>query len=305
MNLDFNEIKVLVIGDFMIDYYFMGQSKRMSPEAPVPVVIKNEEYFRPGGAGNVAINLSSMGANVTCAGIVGNDKWGKELLNELKINKINTDNIEIIDNHITTLKKRIYSNGKQLARIDKEAYLEWSIKNNFNYESYDAVVISDYNKGVINKININANLIIVDPKKEDFSLYKNAKIITPNLKELELASKNKIQNNESIIDSCNKLIQKNNFDYIVAKKGSDGMTIVGKDNFFKHIPAHFVEDPDVTGAGDTVIAVLSIAYAKTNDIEISAKIANMAAAISVSKPGTANVTVSDLMKYDEKSKLFI
>ena len=171
MNLDFNEIKVLVIGDFMIDYYFMGQSKRMSPEAPVPVVIKNEEYFRPGGAGNVAINLSSMGANVTCAGVVGNDKWGNELLNELKINKINTDNIEIIDNHITTLKKRIYSNGKQLARIDKEAYLEWSIKNNFNYESYDAVVISDYNKGFLTDNNLReiakrSNLSFLDTKKD-------------------------------------------------------------------------------------------------------------------------------------------
>jgi rfaE bifunctional protein kinase chain/domain len=107
MNLDFSDIKVLLIGDFMIDHYIIGTSNRMSPEAPVPVVIPDEEYSIPGGAGNVAMNLSAMGANVTCVGIVGNDDWGRKLFSILNNRGINTDNIDIIDNHPTTLKKRV------------------------------------------------------------------------------------------------------------------------------------------------------------------------------------------------------
>ena len=106
-----------------------------------------------------------------------------------------------------------------------------------------------------------------------------------------------INNNDSIINACNKLIKENNFDYVVAKKGDKGMTIVGKHNFIKHIESHKVDNPDVTGAGDTVIATLSIAYSKTNDIEFSAKFANYAASIVVSKTGTANVTIDDLNNY--------
>ena len=296
MNLDFSNIKVLLIGDFMIDHYIMGTSSRMSPEAPVPVVVKKEEYSIPGGAGNVAMNLSSMGANVTCIGVVGNDNWGKKLLSILKNHNINTDYINRVDNHTTTLKQRIYSNGKQVARIDHEKYFEWNPPESFKYIDYDVIVLSDYNKGVINNVNINGDLIIADPKKDNFSVYKNAHIITPNLNELQKASIIKLKDDQSIVDACNDLIQKNNFDYVVAKKGNKGMTVVGKNNFVKNIPAEFVENPDVTGAGDTVISVLSIAYAQTQDIEISAKIANAAAAIVVGKPGTAIVTVNELEK---------
>jgi rfaE bifunctional protein kinase chain/domain len=296
MNLDFSNIKVLLIGDLMIDHYIMGTSSRMSPEAPVPVVVKKEEYSIPGGAGNVAMNLSSMGANVTCIGVIGNDNWGKKLLSILKNHNINTDYINRVDNHTTTLKQRIYSNGKQVARIDQEKYFEWNPPESFKYIDYDVIVLSDYNKGVINNVNINGDLIIADPKKDNFSVYKNAHIITPNLNELQKASIVKIKDDQSIVDACNDLIQKNNFDYVVAKKGNKGMTVVGKNNFVKNIPAEFVENPDVTGAGDTVISVLSIAYAQTQDIEISAKIANAAAAIVVGKPGTAIVTVNELEK---------
>jgi rfaE bifunctional protein kinase chain/domain len=300
ITLDFSDIKVLLIGDFMIDHYIMGTSNRMSPEAPVPVVVKKEEYSIPGGAGNVAMNLSSMGANVTCMGVVGNDNWGKKLLSILKNHYINTDYINRVDNHTTTLKQRIYSNGKQVARIDQEKYFEWNPPESFEYIDYDAIILSDYNKGVINNINISGDLIIADPKKDNFSVYKNAHIITPNLNELQQASRIKIKDDQSVVDACNNLIEKNNFAYVVAKKGNKGMTIVGKNNFVKHIAAEFVENPDVTGAGDTVISVLSIAYAQTQDIEISAKIANAAAAIVVGKPGTAMVTVNEL----EKSSFF-
>ena len=298
MNLDFSDITVLLVGDFMMDHYIMGTSNRMSPEAPIPVVVPEKEYSIPGGAGNVAMNLRTMGANVVCVGFVGDDIWGERLLSLLKNKGINIDGIDIIKNHPTTLKQRIYSDRKQVVRLDTEKIIDWT--SNFlskNLKNYHTCLLSDYNKGVVKNANIDTNILIVDPKKEDFSLYKNAHIITPNLNELQRATKIKIQDDESIVDACTELIEKYNFNYILAKKGVQGMTIVGKDNFVKHIEAHSVKNPDVTGAGDTVISALSIAYAKTQDIELSARFANSAAATAVNKPGTATVTIDEINNY--------
>jgi len=297
MNLDFSAIKVLLIGDLMLDHYIIGKSSRISPEAPVPVVIPEEEYFIPGGAGNVAMNLSSMGADVTCLGVIGDDVFGKKLLSILENEGININQIKTISNHPTTLKQRIYSNGKQVARLDRERLID--IKSDFlsnNINNYNVCILSDYNKGVIKDIKINTDMVIVDPKKDDFSLYKNAHIITPNLNELQRATQIDIEDNQSIIDACSELIKENNFTYVVAKKGAEGMIITGKNNFVKHIKPHYVESPDVTGAGDTVISALSIAYAQSKDIELSAKIANAAAAIVVEKPGTATATIKEVEK---------
>ena len=303
MSLDFSDIKVLLIGDFMLDNYIMGTSNRMSPEAPVPVVIPQENYSTPGGAGNVAINLSAMGANVVCLGVVGDDIWGELLLSNLKNSDINIEKIDIIKNHPTTLKQRIYSNGKQVARIDTEKIFDKRFKiSDYDLDNYDVCIVSDYNKGVIKNTNFHTNLLIVDPKKEDFSFYKNADIITPNLNELQKATKIKIKDDKSIIDACNELIKKNNFNYILAKKGDQGMTIVGKNNFIRHIKAHAIKNPDVTGAGDTVISALSIAYAKTGDIDYSARFANAAAAVVVNKSGTATVTIKEINNYINLNK---
>ena len=297
MKLDFSGINILLIGDLMIDHYIMGTSNRMSPEAPVPVVVPENEYSIPGGAGNVAMNLRAIGANVTCLGTVGNDLWGDKLISTLKNEGINVDGIDVIKNHPTTLKQRIYSDGKQVARLDTEKILEWTPQIlDDNLHNYDACIVSDYNKGVIKDTNIDTNILIVDPKKNDFSVYENANIITPNLNELQKATKIQIQDSQSIVDACTQLIRKHNFNYIVAKRGAEGMTIVGKDNFVKHVEAHCVESPDVTGAGDTVIAALSIAYAKTQDIEFSVNFANSAAAIAVSKSGTATAELEEIDK---------
>ena len=295
MKLDFSDINILLVGDFMLDHYIMGTSDRISPEAQVPVVIPKEEYSIPGGAGNVAMNLSAMGANITCLGVVGDDIWGEKLLSLLSNKGINIDDITIIKDHATTLKKRIYSNGKQVARLDTEQIIDW--KQNFlskNLRNYDACIVSDYNKGVIRNANFDTNILLVDPKKDDFSVYRNAHIITPNLNELQKATSVNITDDQSIIDSCTDLINKYNFGYIVAKKGDRGMTIVGKNNFIQHITPHHVKNPDVTGAGDTVIAVLATVYAQTKDIELSARIANKAAAIVVGKSGTVAINLDDL-----------
>jgi len=299
MNLDFSDIKVLLIGDFMIDHYIIGTSTRMSPEAPVPVVIPGKDYSIPGGAGNVAINLKLMGADVTCIGCVGNDIWGEKLLSILNSSGIKTEEMTVIDNHPTTLKQRIYSNNKQVARLDTEKIINWQ-PNSEVQQNYDIIILSDYNKGVLNNLWFdisNLENVIVDPKKDSFNHYREATIITPNLNELKKASNIDIKDDKSIVDACNQLIKENNFQYIVAKKGNQGMTIVGADNFVKHIKAHAVENPDVTGAGDTVISALSLAYAQTKDIELSAKIANTAAAIVVGKIGTATVTIEEINNY--------
>jgi rfaE bifunctional protein kinase chain/domain len=300
--MDFSNTTVLLIGDFMIDHYIMGTSNRISPEAPVPVVIPRKEYSIPGGAGNVAMNLCAMGANVKCLGVVGDDIWGEKLLYILKNKGVNIDHIDTVKDHPTTLKQRIYSNGGQVARLDTEKILEWNPKiSEHNLCDFDACIISDYNKGVIKNANIDANILIVDPKKDDFSFYQSSHIITPNLNELQRATNIKIESSQSIIDACNELIRKYNFNYIVAKRGDQGMTIVGRENFVKHIKAHNVDNPDVTGAGDTVISALSLAYAKTEDIELAARFANTAAAAAVSKPGTATVTIDEINNYIETS----
>jgi len=293
-DLDFSDITVGLIGDFMIDHYIMGTSNRMSPEAPVPVVIPEKEYSIPGGAGNVAMNLRAMGANVNCIGVVGDDIWGEKLISILNAEGVDTNSISIVKNHPTTLKQRIYSDGKQVARLDTEKIVDWT--PNWSSINCNTCIVSDYNKGVISSIPNIDSITIVDPKKKDFSLYQNATIITPNLNELQRATDLLIKDNESIIDACNELIKKNNFDYIVVKKGSEGMTVVGKNNFFIHINTSPVKNADVTGAGDTVISALSLAYTRTQDIEFSAKIANEAAKIAVSKPGTVSTTIKEVLE---------
>ena len=297
MILNFNNINVLLIGDFMIDQYVLCNSTRMSPEAPVPVLNPEEIYFTPGGAGNVAINLSELGASVTCLGTVGSDKNGKKLKNLLIQKNINVDNLYETDLP-TTLKKRYYLKGKQVLRVDiEEINKYWSPKNlDFDYDKFDIIILSDYNKGVLNNqwfSKIKAKNIFVDPKKDNFSFYSNATIITPNLKELQRAANTEINNNDTLIKVCQSMIKNSNLEYILAKKGDKGISIVGRDGFVKHIDAYKVNDPDVTGAGDTVIAVFSLSFAKTNDVEKSARIANAVAALVVEKKGTAFVTLEE------------
>lgn len=283
----------------MMDTYTYCESNRISPEAPVPIVIPKDVINIPGGAGNVAMNLSKLGAQVTCVGCVGGDHLGLDLINHLNNNNINTEHIYSIGIN-TTNKNRYFSNGKQLMRLDlEEIHENWQPPSlsNFANSNYDVIILSDYNKGVLNNkwfTNLKAKNIIVDPKKDDFSFYKNADIITPNLNELQRVSNSKIKTQNDIIDSCNQIINKSNLKFIVSKRGEKGMIIVGKDNFIKIINAHKVHNPDVTGAGDTVISTLSLAYTKYNDIVKAVEIANAAASIVVGKKGTATASTAEI-----------
>tara|TARA_B100001057_G_scaffold144139_2_gene143949 strand:- start:25837 stop:26766 length:930 start_codon:yes stop_codon:yes gene_type:complete len=309
MQYNFSKIKVLIIGDFMLDRYIMGKSNRISPEAPVPVVIPESEKLIPGGAGNVAVNIASLGANVTCLGNIGDDKWGRVLIKLLNQYKINTDGIETIKNHITTVKQRIYSNNIQVARLDFENKYLWSPKKYALKKikmDYDLIIISDYDKGVIDNKNFSIKKlkeyfksnkkidVIVDPKKNNFGVYKGGNIVTPNLSELKKASKITNFSNKTIIQASKKLIKKHGFDYIISKKGSRGLSVIGKNNLVINIPPEKVLNADVTGAGDTVISVLSLIYNLTKDIELAAKLANKAAANVIKKIGTASIRKNEV-----------
>ncbi|MBT4926140.1 MAG: hypothetical protein HOL62_02560 [Candidatus Marinimicrobia bacterium] len=305
MNLDFSNINVLLIGDLMLDHYIIGTSVRVSPEAPVPVVLPKNEYSIPGGAGNVAMNLRGMGANVSCIGCVGNDSWGKKLISILQKNNIDTQYIEIINSHPTTLKQRIYSDDRQVARIDTEQDRNWvpSVKVEKLYDHYDIIILSDYNKGVFFSpwFKSKKNNVILDPKKKIDHIWSNANIVTPNLNELKIASKLNVDNDKKVVEACRSLMKEfKNLQYIVAKKSERGITIVGRDSYVKHISPYEVKSPDVTGAGDTVIAVMSVVYAETKDIELSVTTANIAASIVVGQSGTATININKIKKLIEK-----
>ena len=299
MNLNFANINVLLIGDFMVDSYFYGKSDRQSPEAPVPVIKKQKIDFSPGGAGNVAMNLKALGANVTCVGYIGKDEPGAALIQFFKNEGIDYSHI-FFEDIPTTQKKRYFSNGIQVIRVDEEEVLnDWRPKSlsKLKMGSFDIVILSDYNKGVLNQgwfKELEFKNIIVDPKKNDFSFYSNARIITPNINELQRTTKIELNDFDSIQRACNEILTKTNLEYIIAKMGDRGMAIAGKRNLFKIIDPHFVESPDVTWAGDTVIASFSLAYTQFRDVELASKIANAAASIAVSKKGTATVKTKEI-----------
>ena len=300
MNFDFCSIKVLVIGDLMIDNYIMGSSSRLSPEAPVPVILPSSNYSIAGGAANVAMNMSSLGAQVSCAGAIGHDSWGEKLLSILDKEGIDTTHINKIKNFNTTLKQRIYSNDIQIARIDNEEILEKKCSfMDENFNNYDVIILSDYNKGVLttNWFQRPKNAtVFLDPKKS-FINFNQCDIITPNLNELKQLSGNNIISENDIKESCKIILKKYNLKYIIAKRGEEGITIIGNNDYIKYLKARFVETPDVTGAGDTVISSISLAFAVTNDIKKSAEFAINASALAVSKPGTATVTIDEINNY--------
>jgi len=300
MSFNFQSIKVLVIGDLMIDNYIIGLSSRLSPEAPVPVIIPNNNYSIAGGAANVAMNMSSLGAQVSCAGVIGDDSWGDKLLSILNEEGIDCTNIDRIKNFNTTLKQRIYSNGKQIARIDNEEYLEQKCSfMDKSFDNYDIVVLSDYNKGVLTTNwfkRPKGTTVLLDPKKS-FINFNQCDIITPNLNELKQLSGEDIASEDDIKESCDKILKKYNLQYIIAKRGGEGITIIGKNDYVKHLKARFVKKADVTGAGDTVISSISLAFAVTNDIVKSTEFAINASGLAVSKPGTATVTINEINNY--------
>lgn len=305
---------ILVIGDVMIDRYYFGTSKRISPEAPVPVLLKQNEKIVLGGAANVAINIKSAKQNVALMSIIGDDKDGEILINTLNQNNIDSSFIIKDKERCTIVKNRfIGQNNIQMFRFDEEIVEE--LQDNINEKifellekyisKFDIVVISDYNKGLLNSENTkkiiqianNSNVkTLVDVKEPKYEKYRNAFLIKPNLEELHNITKMKVDTEEEVLQAAKTLLNQTNCKYVLATRGKDGMTLVGK-NVKKHIKCLSREVYDVTGAGDTVISYLAVGLSNNIDILDTIQIANYAAGIGVSKMGTYAVKIEEIKKY--------
>ena len=233
---------------------------------------------------------------------IGGFAWKPEIINILKNEGINCERIEIIKKHQTTLKKRIYSNGQQKVRIDREEIIQWE-PSELNFKEYDIIILSDYNKGVLMSDwfdVLEAELIVADPKKKDFNFYKNSNIITPNLNELNSALNVDLNSGQDINRYCNSLVNSLNLEYLISKRGENGIHVFGKNEFSYNVQAHIINNPDVSGAGDTVIAIISLFYFLTKDIIFSTNIANYGASLVVGKEGTSFVNYNELESFISK-----
>lgn len=302
-----NSAKVLVVGDIILDQYIYGETNRISPEAPVPVVrVKNIEE-RPGGAANVALNVASLGLNVQLLGITGNDEFSMRLESILKQKNVNCHFIRK-DNFPTIIKRRVLSQHQQLIRLDYENDLN-TIKTNSLVEKYiellestDVVVLSDYAKGglveverLIKHAREKEIPILVDPKSKDFGCYKTANILTPNEKEFEVIVGD-CGTDDELIARGESLREELKLDALLITRGEKGMVLIQKNKSVLHHKSVAHEVFDVTGAGDTVIAVLAASIASNIPLEIAILLANTAAGLVVEKLGTATITTDEINK---------
>ena len=311
----FTQAKVLVVGDIMVDHFIRGQVARISPEAPVPVVDVRSDHLLWGGAANVMNNIHAMGGRVYGVGVVGGDDTGRRLLAELAAKDIATMGIFVEDRRPTTLKTRIVAQGQQVVRFDRESRVpvsEEAIAGIIDYmESLrgdlGAVVISDYSKGVVTpsliegvrRIFAGSTVVVcVDPKKNDFSLYRDFDIMTPNHHEASRAVGFEITDRSSLVKAGRELIRKYGFRALLVTRGEEGMSLFERDGTIRHteFPAEAREVFDVTGAGDTAIGVFALAMASGATFREAAFMANRAAGIAVGKVGTATVTRKELKR---------
>ena len=300
--------KITVIGDVMIDWYLHGESSRISPEAPVPVVNFKESKFQLGGAANVANNLKHLEIEPFLIGAVGKDHFGLLLKEHLKAEKIKF-NLLSEKSFQTICKQRLMSSNQQLARIDYEKYFHGSkltnIFNTFikNIAKTDLIIVSDYGKGTVfnaRKLIQSARKlkkkILIDPKGKDFKKYKGANLITPNKAEFENIM-GKVGSKRDLVNKAKKMLEHLNLESLIVTLGSEGMYVLTKSN--KKIIGDFInaypqEVFDVSGAGDTTISALGAALSEGNDIFSAAEFANLAASISVSKLGTSTVSKDEV-----------
>lgn len=301
----FNNAKVAVIGDVMLDRYWKGQSNRISPEAPVPVVRVTNREDRAGGAANVALNISSLGAHCELIGIVGEDEAAEKLENLVRSKKIKP-NFVFSKNHPTITKLRILCRNQQLLRLDFEDPFNDIPKDKFftafnNIDPETKVLIcSDYGKGSLNVIQeliqkaraLNMK-ILIDPKGTDFNRYRGATMLTPNMSEFE-AVVGKVKDNQDLEQKALKLIADFDLECLLVTRSEDGMSLIRPNMSAVHLPTRAQEVYDVTGAGDTVIGVLGASLAAGADLVEACEIANRAAGIVVGKLGTSTVSTEEL-----------
>ena len=301
----FSDAKVLVIGDVMLDRFWHGAATRISPEAPVPVVKVAGIDDRPGGAGNVAINLAALGVETTLSGLVGDDEHAKQLRSVVEAKGVGWSVMPCPAD--TIIKLRVLSRNQQLIRMDFEAPLDDFADESFlQYASnliaeHDVVLLSDYAKGTLTNIEALISAcralntpVLVDPKGADFSRYAGATLITPNLSEFEAVVGACHQDDAVISARARDLCDQHGFDAVLVTRSERGMTLQSKVGEPLHLPALAREVFDVTGAGDTVISAMAAGLASQDSLENSTRLANVAAGLVVGKVGTATVTREEL-----------
>ena len=305
--------KIAVIGDMMLDGYYWGDVKRISPEAPVPVVEVGDEFYRFGGAANVALNVLKLGGIPFPIGVIGHDNDGKIFTSLINENKIQADGIFIDDTRPTTAKTRVIAHNQHVVRIDKESkdYLNEEMRKKiFSYlESHlkklDGIILQDYNKGLltpelIEKITHLANnndiLITVDPKFNNFFAYKNVTVFKPNRKEAEDVLGMKIRTASDVSSAGKKILERLNAKNVLLTLGEEGIAIFEEHQPEKRMPTKAIKVADVSGAGDTVISTLTMALAANANILEACYLANYAAGIVCGEVGIVPIEIDRLFK---------
>ena len=307
----FKNRKILVIGDIILDHYIWGKVNRISPEAPVPVVEVARESFMLGGAANVAHNIVSLGGRASVIGINGKDVAGEALVNMLEQKGVDCSGV-FDSNRPTTLKTRVIAHNQQVVRFDREdsKYIEGKIlKGLLDYinsviPGHDAIIISDYKKGMVSSELIKGILrnpkakkmfIAVDPKVGHFGFYRGVSLITPNEMEASSGSNIEIKDDKTLVSAGKILMRKVGCRAVLVTRGKQGMSLFEK-NKITNIPTVARKVYDVTGAGDTVISAFTLAYVSGASMEQAAIVANHAAGIVVGEVGTAVATPEQLFE---------
>lgn len=296
----------------MVDEYIWGSVSRLSPEAPVPVVEVKAESFRLGGAGNVAANIRSLGGRATLVGVVGNDPPAERLIDQIEAAGMKSDGVVVDRARPTTIKTRVVAGSQQIVRFDRESM--WDLSKEVadrvlelateRLADADAVLISDYAKGVISTRTARhilslarrrRKIVVVDPKVHHFPLYKGATVITPNHYEaLAFARLPAWGQQDRLPAAGRELLRKLEVKAVLVTRGEQGMSLF-EDGRVTHIPAVAKEVYDVTGAGDTVLAALGLAMASGAPLKEAAVIANHAAGVVVGRAGTATISRQELL----------
>lgn len=311
----FSDLKILIIGDVMMDTYLWGRVDRISPEAPVPVVSVTKKENRLGGAANVALNVQSLGAQPIICAVIGNDQEGIDFLNLLEEQKLSAEGILKVDGRQTTVKTRVIGHNQQIVRVDAETdqliskeasnAIFSKIRKIIEHENIDAVIFEDYDKGLlsedliartVNLANSLQILTVVDPKKRNFLSYKNVTLFKPNLKELREGLKLEIEprHKENINDAVTTLQNKLHAKMVMVTLSELGVYISSSKGE-KILPAHIRNIADVSGAGDTVIATATLCLAAGLDEFKTAEIANLAGGLVCEEVGVVPISFDLLL----------
>ena len=316
----FSGTRVLVIGDIIMDEYVWGDVSRISPEAPVPVVEVKRETQMLGGAANVIRNIATLGAMPLLCGVIGDDFTGKEIFNKIKEMGLTTDGMIIERGRPTSIKTRVVAHSQQIVRFDREVKATIrpeSIKKLIqfikkNLDKLDAVVVSDYGKGVISGLLMSglrelvkgsSIKIAVDPKVGNFEYYHEVNVITPNHHEAGAFCHIDIVDDKTLVKAGRQMLETLNCRSVLITRGRNGMTLFENGGEITHIPTVAKKVFDVTGAGDTVIGTFSLGVAAGLDLKSAAVLSNFAAGIVVGEVGTSTVIAEDLKKVISGSNL--